>query len=153
MGVEDGGGRALLAAALLLGVLGALLDPNLGAFVPELADPEQVQQVTGLMDLTGRLARVAGPGAAGLLLLVVPAAGLYAVDAATFAVSAVVLLRIARYAPAGVPGAAGAGQPASGPAARRRGMLRRSPQLAVVIGMHGRERWPRPSRLSPCRCC
>jgi hypothetical protein len=127
---------ALLSAAFLLGVLGALFDPNLGALVPELAEPGQVQQVTGLMDLTGRVARVAGPGTAGLLLLVVPAVGLYAVDAVTFAVSAGLLLRVSRYVPAGSRAAAGAGK-----AAARRApggvLLRRSPQLMVVIAVHG----------------
>lgn len=128
---------ALLTAAFLLGVLGALFDPNLGALVPELAEPDRVQQVTGLMDLTGRVARVAGPGAAGLLLLAVPAVGLYAVDAVTFAVSALLLTRIAGRVP---QGSADPGKPEKAAAGRRRGgrmLLRRSPQLAVVIAMHG----------------
>jgi hypothetical protein len=128
---------ALLSAAFLLGVLGALFEPNLGALVPELAEPEQVQQVTGLMDLTGRVARAAGPGTAGLLLLVVPAVGLYGVDAVTFAVSAVLLLRVSRYAPADSRAAEGKGKQAAGPRAPAGVLLRRSPQLAVVIAVHG----------------
>ncbi len=128
---------ALLSAAFLLGVLGALFDPNLGALVPELAEPEQVRQVTGLMDLTGRVARVAGPGTAGLLLLVVPAVGLYAVDAVTFAVSAALLLRVSRYVPVGSRAATRRGKAAAGPRASGRVLLRRSPQLAVVIAVHG----------------
>lgn len=127
---------ALLTAAFLLGVLGAVFDPNLGALVPELAEPERVQQVTGLMDLTGRVARVAGPGTAGLLLLVVPAVGLYAVDAVTFAVSALLLTRIAGRGP---QGSAEQARPQKATVGRGSGraLLRRSPQLAVVIAMHG----------------
>ncbi|MEU1309933.1 MFS transporter [Streptomyces cinnamoneus] len=52
----------LLVGVLLLGTLGALFDPNLGALVPDLVELERVQQVTGFFDLTGRIARTAGPG-------------------------------------------------------------------------------------------
>ena len=104
----------LLAAAAVLGCLGAVFDPNLAAFVPELAEPEQVQQVTGLMDLTGRLARVAGPASAGLLLVVVPVVDLYGIDALTFAVSAGVMICLARRARRGTTGCGG-GTAAGGP--------------------------------------
>ena len=125
----------LLAAAAVLGCLGAVFDPNLAAFVPELADPGQVQQVTGLMDLTGRLARVAGPASAGLLLVLVPVVGLYGVDAVTFAVSAGVMACLARKARRGT----------RVPAARSRAagprvwllLLRRDARLLAAIGMHG----------------
>ncbi|MGH8886983.1 MAG: MFS transporter, partial [Egibacteraceae bacterium] len=78
---DAGGVLALLIVAAVLGVLGAVFDPNLGALVPELVERERVQQVTGLLDLTGRIARVAGPGSAGALLLVLPEIHLYTVDA------------------------------------------------------------------------
>ncbi|GLZ04841.1 hypothetical protein Acsp03_23070 [Actinomadura sp. NBRC 104412] len=87
---------ALLVVAALLGVLGALFDPNLGALVPDLVRADEVQAVTGLMDLVGRIARIAGPGAAGLLLLALPEITLYVVDAVTFGVSAAVLTLLAR---------------------------------------------------------
>jgi hypothetical protein len=43
-------------------------------------EPGDVQQMTGLMDLTGRLTWVVGPASAGLLLAVMPAQGLFLVD-------------------------------------------------------------------------
>jgi MFS family permease len=94
----DGAGvAALMVIACVLGVLGAVFDPNLAALVPDLVEPRLVQQVTGVMDLTGRIARVAGPASAGLLLAVLPDTGLYAVDAVTFGVSAAALGYLARH--------------------------------------------------------
>ncbi|WP_267884004.1 MFS transporter [Streptomyces sp. NRRL WC-3742] len=55
------GAAGLITSAALLGVGGALFDPNLGAMVPDLVRPGEVQAVSGLMDLTGRIARIAGP--------------------------------------------------------------------------------------------
>ncbi|MGH8903937.1 MAG: MFS transporter [Egibacteraceae bacterium] len=81
---DAGGVVALLIVAGVLGVLGAVFDPNLGALVPELVERDRVQQVTGLLDLTGRIARIAGPGSAGALLLVLPEIHLYTADTATF---------------------------------------------------------------------
>lgn len=43
----------LLVVAAMLGVAGALFDPNLGALVPDLVPADQVQQVTGWMDPMG----------------------------------------------------------------------------------------------------
>ena len=110
-----------------------MFDPNLAAFVPELAAPGQVQQVTGLMDLTGRLVRVAGPASAGLPLMVVPVAGLYGVGAVTFAVSAVVMACLARRAGRGARAAAR--QCAAGHGAWV--LLRRDARLLAAVGMHG----------------
>ncbi len=125
----------LLAAAAVLGCLGAVFDPNLAAFVPELAEPGQVQQVTGLMDLTGRLARVAGPASAGLLLLVIPVVDLYGIDALTFAVSAGVMICLARRARHGRQAAVGVAPRLAAPGAWR--LLRRDARLLAAIGMHG----------------
>ncbi|MFD0346774.1 MFS transporter [Kitasatospora aburaviensis] len=106
----------LITSAALLGVGGALFDPNLGAMVPDLVRPGEVQAVSGLIDLTGRIARIAGPGAAGLLLAVMPLAGVFWVDAATFALSALALVllaarvRPAAAAPQARPHAAGCGR-------------------------------------------
>ncbi|MYX45177.1 MFS transporter, partial [Streptomyces sp. SID89] len=104
-----------LACAAALGLAGAVFDPSLGALVPDLVRPDEVQAVAGLMDLTGRIARFAGPGAAGALLLVVPQPTLFFVDSVTFAVSAAVLARLGRAAkpvtgavPPGGPGRPGA---------------------------------------------
>ncbi|MBY8869590.1 MULTISPECIES: MFS transporter [Streptomyces] len=122
-----------LACAAALGLAGAVFDPSLGALVPDLVRPDEVQAVAGLMDLTGRIARFAGPGAAGALLLVVPQPTLFLVDSVTFAVSAAVLARLSRAAkpvtgavPPGGPGRPGA-----------RSLLRGHPATAVAIAVHG----------------
>jgi len=130
---ETYGTPGLLVSAALLGVGGALFDPNLGALVPDLVKPEEVQAVSGLMDLTGRVARFAGPGSAGILLAVMPMAGLFWLDAGTFAVSAAALLLL--------PGAKRTAQPKeSAPPQirpRARALLRTRPDTAVAIAVHG----------------
>ncbi|GHC66384.1 MFS transporter [Streptomyces cinnamoneus] len=127
----------LLVGVLLLGTLGALFDPNLGALVPDLVEPARVQQVTGLFDLTGRIARIAGPASIGLLLLVVSEVQLFALNGVTFAVSAVALGWLARrYAMA----AGGDGAERSGgarPAVRAWPTVRAHPRVGLAIGLHG----------------
>ncbi|MGW2376612.1 MULTISPECIES: MFS transporter [Kitasatospora] len=126
----------LITSAALLGVGGALFDPNLGAMVPDLVRPDEVQAVSGLMDLTGRISRVAGPGAAGLLLAVMPLAGLFWVDAATFAVSALALVLLA----ASVRPGAAAPQAGLQPAGTQPGawsLVRTHPDTGVVLAVHG----------------
>ncbi|MGW1076696.1 MFS transporter [Streptomyces sp. NPDC002537] len=115
---------AVFGSVLLLGVLGALFDPGLDALVPGLADREHVQQVTGLFDLTDRIARVAGRASAGLLLLVFSRIELFLFNAAAFAVSAVVLGVLARHGTV---------------AADRRSMAAKSPVRALpLLGAHPR---------------
>jgi hypothetical protein len=124
----------MLALAAALGAAGAIFDPNLGALVPGLVGSEEVQAVNGLMDLTGRIARVAGPGSAGILLALMPRQSLFWLDAATFAVSAAALALLARGAKAATP--AGTPQP-PGAALRARVLLRAHPATAAAIGVHG----------------
>ncbi|WBP92067.1 MFS transporter [Kitasatospora cathayae] len=135
---EVSGTPGLLVSAALLGVGGALFDPNLGALVPELVRPGEVQAVNGLMDSTSRIARVAGPGSAGVLLAVMPMAGLFWLDAGTFALSAVALAVLGAgtglraSAPAGSTAASGAG-----PRTRARALVRTHPETGVVLAVHG----------------
>ncbi|MFE0099830.1 MFS transporter [Streptomyces sp. NPDC059009] len=129
------GTPGLLAMALLLGTGGALFDPNLGALVPELVGGRDVQAVNGLMDLSGRLARVAGPGAAGVLLAVISQAALMWVDAVTFAVSALALVLLAARTRLGSPLRAPAAESATRPQARV--LLRAHPDTAVALAVHG----------------
>jgi hypothetical protein len=133
----------LLASATLLGVCGALFDPNLGALVPDLVEPGQVQAANGLMDLTGRIARVAGPGSAGILLAVMPMAGLFWLDAVTFAFSGLALgllgrrWRVSRHEPAPIPQAVAAGEAArAGRGPRIWALLRSHPDTATVLAVH-----------------
>ncbi|MBO0656275.1 MFS transporter [Streptomyces triculaminicus] len=127
----------LLVGVLLLGTLGALFDPNLGALVPDLVEPARVQQVTGLFDLTGRIARIAGPASIGLLLLVVSEVQLFALNGVTFAVSAVALGWLARrYAM--TAGGEEADRPGGArPSARAWPTIRAHPRVGLAIGLHG----------------
>lgn len=130
------GTPGVLAVTVLVGAGGALFDPNLGALVPDLVERGEVQAVNGLMDLTGRIARVAGPGAAGVLLAVVPQNALFFVQAGTFVVSAAALARLASARPGrGAKAPAGAAGPRERVLARA--VLRERPETAVAIGVHG----------------
>ncbi|MFD9690197.1 MFS transporter [Kitasatospora sp. NPDC059088] len=130
------GTTGLITSAALLGIGGALFDPNLGAMVPDLVRPDEVQAVSGLMDLTGRIARIAGPGAAGLLLAVMPLAGLFWVDAATFAVSAVALVLLAALLRP-VTATGQAGPQTAGVRPGLWSLVRTHPDTGVVLAVHG----------------
>jgi hypothetical protein len=133
---SHGGLTAVLALALFVGAGGALFDPNLSALVPDLVASTEVRGVNGLMDLSGRVARIAGPGAAGALLAVVPMAALFWVDSATFLVSVVALACLAPAA-GQVRRRASAPSPRSGTRPRARDVLRGRPGTAAAIGVHG----------------
>lgn len=125
----------LLVVAALLGVGGALFDPPLGSLVPELVERDDVGDAVALMDLPGRIARIAGPGLAGVLLAAVSPVTLYWIDAGTFAFSAVALLLLAV-----VARTAGAGAPAPPePAAevpRARPLFAANPEITVAVAVH-----------------
>ncbi|MDX3237184.1 MFS transporter [Streptomyces sp. ME03-5709C] len=124
----------MLVLAVAVGAAGAVFDPNLGALVPDLVRPGEVQAVYGLMDLTGRVARIAGPGAAGVLLTVMPHRALFWLDAATFAVSAAVLSRLGHRARTTAP----TERPPTAPQPLRvRALVRSHPATAAAIGVHG----------------
>jgi len=88
----------LALVGMVLSGLSAVHRPALKATLPALVEREQLQPFVGLMDLTDRLSRIVGPGAAGLLLVVIPEVHLFTLDAASFVLSAVALAAIARRA-------------------------------------------------------
>lgn len=119
----------LLALVLLLGTLGAVFDPNLGALLPRLAGEADVQRLSGLFDLTARIAAVVGQGSVGALLLLVPEIQLFAIDGLTFAVSAAALGWLGRRCPVA--------RPAEPPASPRSRPLSREHRKAVAaIAVH-----------------
>ncbi|MGI5196600.1 MFS transporter [Streptomyces sp. CA-288835] len=128
------GTPGMLALAAALGLAGAVFDPNLGSLVPDLVRPDEVQAVNGLMDLTGRIARVAGPGAAGALLAFIPQAALFWLDAATFAASALALAVLGRSVRTA---AAEPVPPAEALRLRARSLLRTHPATGAAIAVHG----------------
>jgi predicted MFS family arabinose efflux permease len=98
----------LAAVACLLSALEAFCLPSLQASLPRLVEPRALTPMVSLLDSTDRLARVLGPGAISLLVVIVPEVHLFSLDAASFAVSAFCLSRVLRHAaPPGVPAAAG----------------------------------------------
>lgn len=125
----------VLVLVLIAGFGGAVFDPNLSALTPDLVPVKDVQAVSGLMDLSGRIARIAGPGAAGALLALMPMHALFWLNAATFLASAAALTMLVRTA---------AHRPAAQPPARKsdirpdaRMVLRARPDTAVAIAVHG----------------
>ncbi|MEV4441758.1 hypothetical protein AB0K09_22645 [Streptomyces sp. NPDC049577] len=127
------GTAVVLAGVLLLGVLGALFDPNFEALVPTLGRPGQVQSVTGLFDLTSRVARITGHACAGALLLVFSRIELFACVGAAFAVSAAALGGLARRLPPPPP----AGCDGERPSVRVMTLVRDHPGIGMAIGVHG----------------
>ncbi|GHF44966.1 hypothetical protein GCM10010218_28080 [Streptomyces mashuensis] len=105
---DPAGLTLLLVMVLLLGTLSAVFDPNLGALIPQLVSPAEVEQVSSLFDLTARIAAAAGQGSVGALLLLVSEIHLFAIDGFTFAVSALALHWLARQRVTGSARGAGA---------------------------------------------
>ncbi|WP_405159807.1 MFS transporter [Nocardia sp. NBC_01499] len=132
-----GGTPAMLVMVLTLGIAGSVFDPGFGSLVPELVAPEERQAILGAMDITGRIARIAGPGLAGLLLLVAPASVLFAADAVTFAVSAVALLVAARIAAVSAVVSSGPAPDRGVDPASARVLLRANPSLGAAWLVHG----------------
>lgn len=88
----------LALVGMVLSALDSIFRPALKSTLPVLVEGEHLQPFVGLMDLTDRLARIVGPGGAGLLLAVIPEIHLFTVDAASFVVSALSLAAVARRA-------------------------------------------------------
>ncbi len=111
LGSDIGRGLAMAAMALLLltgraeiwhlvvlaGVYGAaeaFFGPASQGLVPQTVRPSRLQQANGLMSLSRNATTIAGPAAAGVVIALSSPGWAVAVDAATFGVSAVFLLRM-----------------------------------------------------------
>lgn len=131
-----GGTPAMLVIVGLLGTLAAVFDPSLGALVPDLVGGDERQALVAAMDLNGRIARIAGPALAGVLLVFTPVSALFAADAVTFSVSVLALGYLARTA---AGRASSAAKPATSEPerARARTLLRQRPDLAAAFAVHG----------------
>ncbi len=91
----------LVLLSMGIETLGTLFDPALIASLPLLTtDSKQLSSTNALMDGTQRMARILGPGLAGLLLLVLPLTHFFTLDAISFVFSALSIFMLARYFPA-----------------------------------------------------
>lgn len=98
------------AVAVVVAGLDSLFDPALRASLPVLAgDVRTLRAANGLMDATRRLARIVGPGLAGVLATTLPVAHFFTLDALSFVVSGAAILSLGsrfRWKPAWGDGAA-----------------------------------------------
>lgn len=120
----------LAALVFLVGAGEAFFRPAYGAVLPTVLPPELLARANGLTGVSHHVAQVAGPGLAGLLLLVTGPATVLALDALTFVTSLATLLRVA--------------EPPVAPAQRRRlhveivegvSAVRARPWIAGVLAM------------------
>lgn len=85
----------LYVLALLFGIVHAFFFPAASAITPELVPPDVLRQANAVNQLTNQLVLMAAPALAGLVIAAVGTAAGFAVDAASFIISAAFLLLIA----------------------------------------------------------
>lgn len=84
----------LYVLALLFGIVHAFFFPAASAITPELVPPDVLRQANAMNQLTNQLVLMAAPALAGLVIAAVGTAAGFAVDAASFIISAAFLLLI-----------------------------------------------------------
>ncbi len=86
---------AIYALALLFGIVQAFFFPAASAITPELVSASLLRPANALNQMANQIVLVAAPAAAGFVVARVGTAGGFAVDAASFLISALFLLFIA----------------------------------------------------------
>lgn len=94
----------LAVLSFVYGTSAAVFMPALMGLIPQTVSPARLQEANGLLALTRSIASVAGPALAGVVIVAAGTGEAIAVDAATFAVSALLLARM-RLGPAAAPAA------------------------------------------------
>lgn len=94
----------VLAIAVLLPAFGRFFVPAQRAAVPSLVKQDQLVAANGLMLGAGNAAYIAGPAAAGLLLIAIGAVPLLVLDGLSFALSALCIASV-RFGPRALPSA------------------------------------------------
>jgi MFS family permease len=84
----------LAVLAFVYGTAAAVFMPALIGLIPQTVSQARLQEANGLLALTRSIASVAGPALAGVLVVAAGSGEAIAVDAATFAVSALCLARM-----------------------------------------------------------
>jgi DHA3 family macrolide efflux protein-like MFS transporter len=82
----------LVVTGALIGAFGAFFDPALQASLPSITKTQSsLEAMTGLMDLTQRLARAVGPGLTGMLVTLMPLTQFFTIEAFSFLISAITI--------------------------------------------------------------
>lgn len=84
----------LYVLALLFGIVHAFFFPAASAITPELVPPDVLRQANAVNQLTNQIVLMSAPALAGVVIAAVGTAAGFAVDAASFIISAVFLLLI-----------------------------------------------------------
>ncbi|MFI6475953.1 MFS transporter [Streptomyces sp. NPDC050516] len=126
----------VLLVIVLVGTCDAVTGPSLSALVPGMVDAGRVRQMTGLMDVTGRITWFVGPGSAAVLLAFLPAEKLFLVDAVSFMVSAGAFAWLGRTVTAGLAPEAKSPSDHAEPASERA-----APRALTVLRGHPRIGW------------
>jgi MFS family permease len=84
----------LAVLAFVYGTAAAVFMPALIGLIPQTVNQARLQEANGLLALTRSVANVAGPALAGVIVVAAGSGEAVAVDAATFAVSALCLARM-----------------------------------------------------------
>lgn len=85
----------LVVTGAIMGSMGAFFDPALQSALPSITSSQTVlEAMTGLMDLTQRLARAVGPGLTGVLVAMMPITQFFTIEAVSFLVSALTIMAI-----------------------------------------------------------
>jgi MFS family permease len=88
----------LILAAVVFSLADGFFTPASAALTPQTVSAEHLQQANALMGLSRSVTNVGGPAVAGILVAVISPGWVFAIDAATFVVSAasLALLRVPR---------------------------------------------------------
>lgn len=85
----------LVVTGALMGAFGAFFDPALQASLPSITRSQNaLEAMTGLMDLTQRLARAIGPSLTGVLVAIMPITQFFTIEALSFLISAMTILML-----------------------------------------------------------
>jgi MFS family permease len=135
----------LFLVAFVVGSMTVFFDLAYQSYLPNLISREKLVEANGKMQVSESLAEVASPGAAGVLIGVLGAPYLLAVDAISYVISGVAILKLPADAPPSSPGGPGQGAVRSVWASVREGfavvgrhpLLRCCTTAAVVLNLFG----------------
>lgn len=94
---------AFIACEALFGMASAFFGPAADGLVPQTIDPAELQSANALLGISRNTLNVFGPAVSGLLLWVAGPGYVFAIDAASFVVSAAFLARLDVDAPVRAP--------------------------------------------------